>query len=167
MQRKGPLRMVPHGCDAIRDTIQLRRSYGMKKRKTLRSRCSNEFYKKQFRHADPAAEFCSSPCRQAVYRIRHKAKKEAARSEEYERILAAVRKRREAERQGAERERSAPEPSERNVEEQRRPSEPAEAAPRHLPGYIPAYGVVDDPPPRGLAITRPRRPPLTPLGRGR
>ena len=39
--------------------------------------------------------------------------------------------------------------------------------PRHRPGYIPAYGVVDDPPPRGLAITRPRRPPLTPLGRGR
>ena len=62
---------------------------------------------------------------------------------------------------------SAPEPSERNVEEQRRPSEPAEAAPRHRPGYIPAYGVVDDPPPRVLTITRPRRPPLTPLGRGR
>ena len=39
--------------------------------------------------------------------------------------------------------------------------------PRHRPGYIPAYGVVDDPPPSGLAITRPRRPPLTPLGRGR
>ena len=34
-------------------------------------------------------------------------------------------------------------------------------------GYIPAYGVVDDSPPRGLAITRPRRSPLTPLGRGR
>ena len=34
-------------------------------------------------------------------------------------------------------------------------------------GYIPAYGVVDDPPPRVLTITRPRRPPLTPLGRGR
>ena len=39
--------------------------------------------------------------------------------------------------------------------------------PRHRPGYIPAYGVVDDPPPRVLTITRPRRPPLTPLGRGR
>ena len=39
--------------------------------------------------------------------------------------------------------------------------------PRHRPGYIPAYGVVDDPPLMVLTITRPRRPPLTPLGRGR
>ena len=99
----------------------------------------------------------------AVYRIRYKATNEAALSEKYERISAAVRKRVTLE-QGTERARSAPEPSERNVEEQRRPSEPAEAAPRHRPGYIPAYGVVDDPPPRVLTITRP---PLTPLGRGR
>ena len=45
--------------------------------------------------------------------------------------------------------------------------EPAEAAPRHRPGYIPAYGVVDDPPPRPITIRIPRRPPITPLNRGR
>ena len=72
-------------------------------------------------------------CRQAVYRIRYKATNEAALSEKYERISAAVRKRVTLE-QGTERERSAPEPSERNVEEQRRPSEPAEAAPDTAPG---------------------------------
>ena len=34
---------------------------------------------------------------------------------------------------------------------------PAEAAPRHRPGYIPAYGVVDDPPPRVLTLHHPLR----------
>ena len=100
----------------------------MTKRKTRRSRCVNESCQKQFRHADPAAQACSSNCKQVLYRIRRKAREEAEqereRTEKYARFLAAVRKRDEleqAERQAAEREREA---AARQAEEERRRSQP-------------------------------------------
>ena len=82
----------------------------MRKRKMLRSRCSNSTCRRQFRHADPSAKTCSPACKQAVYRARRKeaaeleaARQEAERAEKYRQILIAV-KRRDAERQAAERE---------------------------------------------------------------
>ena len=135
----------------------------MNKRKSLRSRCKNEFCQKQFRHAYPSAEFCSAACRQAVYRIRQKAKQEEpVLSEKYARIAAALRKP-EAQRQAElERARSAPKP----VEEQRRPSEPAAPAYKPIPGYLPTRGLNEEAP-RPFTIVVPRRPPITPLNRGR
>ena len=135
----------------------------MNKRKSLRSRCKNEFCQKQFRHAYPSAEFCSAACRQAVYRIRHKAKKEPVLSEKYARIAATLLKRGtlpEAEGQGTESARSAPEP----VEEPSRPSEPAEAAPEPRRGnHYARIGRMDDTPLQ-ITIRVPRRPPITPIG---
>ena len=88
-------------------------------------------------------------------------------SGKYAQIMATVHREREAERQGEERERSAPEPLER--EEERRPSEPQPAASeprRRYPGMLPVRAVEPDTP-RPLTITIPRRPPITPLSRGR
>ena len=81
----------------------------MRKRKMLRSRCSNSTCRRQFRHADPSAKTCSPACKQSVYRARRKeaAEREAERQEfertvKYKQMLLEVR-RREAERQAAER----------------------------------------------------------------
>ena len=96
----------------------------MSKSKNLRSRCALASCRKQFRHADARATVCSSACRQAVYRIRQKAKKEAVRSEKYARIWATAQKRQaiaKAEQEAAERERHA---AARQAEEERRRSQP-------------------------------------------
>ena len=136
----------------------------MRKSKNLRSRCRNEFCRKQFRHADPAAEYCSAACRQAVYRIRLKANKKLVLSEKYARIAAAFVQGQEAGRQGTELERSAPEP----VEEPSRPSEPAEAAPYYPHVITPTRvgGRMDDTP-RTITLTMKAPYQPTPLNRRR
>ena len=118
----------------------------MTKSKNLRSRCGYKSCGKQFRHADARAKFCSAACRQADYRNElKKAAQKPVLSGKYALIAAAFARKQEAERQGEELERSAPEP----IDEPSRPSEPAEAAPQDRRGYLPAArvgGPVDDTP---------------------
>ena len=96
----------------------------MKQRKFLRSRCKYERCRTQFRHANPAAEYCKAACRTAVYRINRKKKEEDERSEKYAQMSQTFLKERaqEVQRLGAETERSA---TARHVEEGSPPSEPA------------------------------------------
>ena len=138
----------------------------MRKTKTLRRRCASESCRKVFRHADPAAKVCSPACRQRVYRVRRKAAEEA----EQQRVQAELRDRAAtllARMKARQREQPVPEPSERNGATHRRPSEPAAAAPQPRRGHIPnRLGLMDDTP-RPITIRIPRRPPITPLNRGR
>ena len=128
------------------------------KDKNLRRRCASESCRKVFRHADPAARVCSPACRQRVYRVRRKAAEEAEqqrvqaeRRDQVATLLARMKAR--------PREQPAPEPSEPAA---------SEPAPQPRRGYLPTtrMGLMDDTP-RPITIVIPRRPPITPLNRGR